>query len=94
MIGKKPCTKSVCLKSRFKVLPRYFCYSIKAKWVEFTKTGGDRSINGMFACVLTVLLCFKESKKIIMKRDVYGDNKDRNIEKNKFVIFNIISKIK
>ena len=29
-----------------------------------------------------------------MKRDVYGENKDRNIEKNVFVIFDIISKTK
>ena len=29
-----------------------------------------------------------------MKREVYGENKDRNIEKNVFVIFDIISKIK
>ena len=27
-----------------------------------------------------------------MKREVYGENKDRNIEKNVFVIFDIISK--
>jgi len=29
-----------------------------------------------------------------MKREVYGGNKDGNIEKNLFVIFYIISKIK
>ena len=29
-----------------------------------------------------------------MKREVYGGNKDRNIEEKVFVIFEIISKIK
>jgi len=50
----------------------------------------------MFMCVLTVLLCFKESKekKQIMKREEYGENKDRNIEEKVFVIFEIISKTK
>jgi len=50
----------------------------------------------MFTYVLMVLLCFKESKerKEIMKREVYGENKDRNIEEKVFVIFEVISKTK
>ena len=67
LIGGKPCTKCVILKSRVKLcvfwLPQYFCYSIEAKRVESTRTGGDRSIKSMFTCVLTILLCFKESKE-------------------------------
>ena len=31
-------------------------------------------------------------RKKIMKREMYGRNKDRNIEKNVFVIFDIIFK--
>jgi len=58
----------VCiLKSEIKVctgwLPRYFCYSIGVKRVEFTRTGGDRSINGILTCMLTVIQCVKESKE-------------------------------
>ena len=55
---------------------------MEAKRVESTRTGGDKSINGMFMRVLMVLLCFKESKekKKIMKREEYDENKDRNIE--------------
>ena len=45
----------------------------------------------MFTCMLTVLLCFKELKEKkriqIMKREEYGENKDRNIEDKVCVIF-------
>jgi len=100
LIGVKPCTKSVILKSEIKVcvlwLSRYFCYSIETKRVEFTRTGGDRSFSVMFTCVLIVLLYLKESKekKQIMKREDYGKNKDKNIEDKVFMIFNFISKTK
>ena len=35
-----------------------------------------------------------KKRKQRMKREVYGENKNRNIEKNIFVIFDSISKIK
>ena len=97
MIGKKSCTISVILKSLIKVcvfwLSRYICYSIKAKQVKSTRTGGNRSINGMFTYVLTVLLCFKELKeKKINKREEYGENKERNIEEKVFVILRLFLK--
>ena len=45
LIGRKPCTKYVVLKSEIKVcelwLPRYFRYSIEAKWVESIRMGGN-----------------------------------------------------
>ena len=63
LIGVKTCMKSVILKSDVLCLPRYFRYSIEAKRVKFSRTGGNKSINSMFTCVLTVLLCFKESKR-------------------------------
>ena len=89
---------SLIFESRGKVcvLWLYFCYSIEAKRVESTKTGGDRSINGMFTCVLTALYVSKNQKKRKqrMKREVYGENKDRNIKKKVFVVFEIISKTK
>ena len=51
---------------------------------------GDRSFNGVFTCVLMVLLYFKESKekktKQIMKREEYRENKDRNTEEKVFMI--------
>ena len=58
------------------------------------RTGDNRSINGMFTCVLMVLLCFKESKekKTRMKREVYGDNKDRNIKEKVFMILKLFLK--
>ena len=63
----KPRTKSVVLKLEIKVcalwLPRNFRYRIKAKRVKFTGTGSDRSFTGRLTCVLSVLLCFKESKE-------------------------------
>ena len=48
----------------------------------------------MFTCVLTVLLCFKESKekKTNNEREEYSENIYRNIEEKVFVIFDIISK--
>ena len=48
----------------------------------------------MFMCVLTVLLCFKESKKRKqrMKREEYGGNKDENIEEKVFLVFDIFLK--
>ena len=45
------------------LLPQYFRYSIEAKRVESIMMGEDRSINGMFVCMLAVLLSFKESKE-------------------------------
>ena len=36
----------------------------------------------------------EKKKKQRMKREVYGGNQDRNIEKNVFMIFGIISKTK
>ena len=51
----------------------------------------------MFICMLTVLLCFKESKEKKtkkMKKEEYGENKDRNLEEKAFMIFGIISKTK
>ena len=65
--------KKCVLKSIFKVcalwLPRYFRYSIKAKRVESTWMGGDRSLHSMFTCVLTVLQCLKESKEKKIKNE-------------------------
>ena len=56
--------------------------------------GGDRSFHGMFTCVLKFLQCFKELKEKItrIRREVYGENKDRNIKKNIFVFFEIYLK--
>jgi len=54
-----------------------------AKRVESTWTEGDKNINGMFMCVLAVLLWFKESKekKQIIKREEYGEKKDETLKR-------------
>jgi len=72
-MGKNRARKSVILKSLIKVcalwLPRYFRYSIEAKWVESTGMKSDRRFIGIFTCVLTVLLCLKESKEKKIKNE-------------------------
>ena len=68
----------------------------RLKRVESKRTGGDRNLHDMFACVLTVLLCLKESKEKKTKSEKRSTLKHKevgNIEKKIFVGFDI-SKIK
>ena len=50
--------KNVCVLASL-ILP----FSIEAKWVKSIRTGGDKSINNMCTCMLTVLPYFKEPKE-------------------------------
>ena len=66
---------------------------MKLKRVESTRTGGDRSLHGMFTCMLTVLQSFKESKEKKTKNEKKSTVKHKevgNIEKNIFVIFLLV----
>ena len=92
--------KVYVLKLRFKMcvlwLPRYFRYSIEAKTSRIHKDGGDRSLHGMFTCMLTVLQCLKEWKENKTKNEKRSTVKHKevgNIEKNDFCDF-CISKTK
>ena len=51
----------------------------RLKRVESTRTGGDKSLYGMFTCMLTVLQCLKESKEKKIK------NEKRSMVKHKEV---------
>ena len=76
-------------------LPRYLGYSTEAKHVESTRTKSDRSFTGLFTCVLTVLLFFKEWKEKKIKNEKRSTVKHKeveNIEKNVFVVFVVFLK--
>jgi len=102
VIEGKSCTKSMFWNQAIKVyvlwLPRYFRYSIEAKWVESTGTESDKSFTGLFTCVLKFLLCFKESKEKKTKNEKrrvrWNTKKWETLKKMVFVILVYISKTK
>ena len=79
-------------------LPRYFRYSIKAKPVESTGTGSDKSFTEIFTYVLSVLQSlkeWKENKTKNEKRSTVKHKEVENIEQNMFVIFGMfLNKVK
>jgi len=60
------------------MFPRYFRYSIGST-VEFTGTGGDRSINSPFTCYVNKSSLLKnEKKKKKRNSEMIGEEGDKN----------------